>query len=106
MSVAQPNNSAIRSLQPGETGPLLEVFAGLSARSRLSRFHTPVPRLGPSMVTHLTAHEKGWHEAFLASVDGRPVGRMDRGALPSRRSAVSRPVDAAGARRRGGAVRE
>jgi len=45
MSVAQPNNSAIRSLQPGETGPLLEVFAGPSARSRLSRFHTPVPRL-------------------------------------------------------------
>lgn len=94
MSVAQPNNSAIRSLQPGETGPLLEVFAGLSARSRLSRFHTPVPRLGPSMVTHLTAHEKGWHEAFLASVDGRPagIGRWIRYAAKPHRADVALEV--------------
>lgn len=74
MSAIQHTTVTIRALRPGESIPLLEVFAGLSAQSRMNRFHTPVPRLTQSMITHLTAQQESWHEAFLATVDGRPVG--------------------------------
>src|SRR5918996_5332193 len=39
------NEIALRRLQPGERTPVLDVFAGLSERSRRLRFLGPKPRL-------------------------------------------------------------
>jgi hypothetical protein len=49
----------IRPLRPHDEDLLVEVFDGLSARSRYTRFHSPKPRL--------TARDR----AFLCGVDGR-----------------------------------
>ena len=64
----------IRPLDDGESAPLLEVFAGLSAESRASRYLVGMPRLPGSMVRHLSATDGLVSVAWLASVDDRPAG--------------------------------
>jgi RimJ/RimL family protein N-acetyltransferase len=74
----------LRELGPGD-GPVLDaVFAGLSAASRLRRFHAPMPRLSRAMREHLAAVDGHRHvavAAFAADPDaadaagpGEPVG--------------------------------
>jgi len=53
---------------------LLEVFAGMSAGSRASRYLTAMPRLPDSFVRTLSATDGLVHVGWLASVDGRPAG--------------------------------
>lgn len=67
-----------RTLEPGESWVVREVFAGLSAASRQRRFHVPVPRLTDRMVTALSAVHPDAHVVVVAEtrVEGlwRPVG--------------------------------
>lgn len=74
MPIPHHLSPVIRALRSGEVAPVLEVFDGLSGESRFTRFHTAVPRLTARMLSRLSSPEKGLHEAFVASVDGRPVG--------------------------------
>jgi RimJ/RimL family protein N-acetyltransferase len=84
----------IRPLETGETGPLLEVFAGLSPRSRELRFLVPQPRLTPSQLRQLSDVD-GHHSVALVaeSTGGRPVGIArffrDRGDPESAEVAVT-----------------
>ena len=64
----------LRPLQDGESTALLDVFAGLSAQSRASRYLTAMPRLPESFVRTLSATVGLVHVGWLASVDGRPAG--------------------------------
>jgi GNAT superfamily N-acetyltransferase len=64
----------VRELGAGDAEVLDVVFAGLSARSRYLRFHSPVSRLTPSARRSLTAFDGRAHVAFGAFADGRPIG--------------------------------
>ena len=64
----------IRPLRPGEREPLLEVFAGLSAQSRASRYLVAMPRLSEAYVRHLSATDGLTSVAWLATVAGRAAG--------------------------------
>ena len=56
----------LRELGPGD-GPVLDaVFAGLSAASRLRRFHAPMPSLSRAMREHLAAVDGHRHLAVAA----------------------------------------
>jgi hypothetical protein len=64
----------VRPLRHGDTGPVLEVFAGLSARSRQLRFLAGVPYLSDSMLELLTDVDHDRHGCWVALADGHPVG--------------------------------
>ena len=65
---------ALRPLRRGERDPLLAVFDGMSSVSRARRYLTGMVRL-PSSVLELLADVDGHrHLAWLASMDGQPVG--------------------------------
>jgi len=64
----------VRPLDDGESGPLLDVFAGLSAESRASRYLAGMPRLPGPLVQRLSAVDGVTSVAWLATVDGRPAG--------------------------------
>jgi RimJ/RimL family protein N-acetyltransferase len=64
----------LRPLGHGETGPLLAVFEGMSEASRTLRYLTGLPRLPRQMLTMLADVDGDRHAAWLASVDGEPVG--------------------------------
>ena len=64
----------IRLLRAGDDGPIRDIFAGMSAKSRYLRFHSPMPRLSPAMLQQLAATKPGHHVALVASVGGRDVG--------------------------------
>jgi RimJ/RimL family protein N-acetyltransferase len=64
----------LRPLVGGEVSVLETVFEGLSARSRERRFLVPMPRL-PGGHRRALADVDGWrHVAWVALVDGEPVG--------------------------------
>jgi GNAT superfamily N-acetyltransferase len=75
---------AVRPLRHGETGPVLEVFAGMSARSREMRFLTRLPELSGAMQRRLTDVDHDRHGCWVATAGGAPValGRYVR--LPDR----------------------
>jgi RimJ/RimL family protein N-acetyltransferase len=64
----------LRPLRRGEEGTLLAVFADLSAASRARRYLTGVVRLPATMLRALADVDGVRHVAWVASVDGRPVG--------------------------------
>jgi GNAT superfamily N-acetyltransferase len=66
----------LRSLERGDRASLLEIFAGLSPRSRELRFLTPKPRLTEGELRRLTDVDHADHVALLAhsTRTGRPVG--------------------------------
>src|SRR4051794_20039226 len=65
----------LRLLQPGETKTLVEIFEGLSHRSRERRFLAPVPRLMPRLLRVLAAVEDPHHVALVAETEGgSPIG--------------------------------
>ena len=64
----------LRPLEPGETRPALEVFAGLGSRSRELRFLAATPRVKGTLLTWLAADGHD-HVALVAeSGGGRAVG--------------------------------
>lgn len=68
----------IRALSRGDVDALGAVFAGMSARSRYLRFHTPMPRLTTPTQRLLTDIDGIRHVAVVAEVAAagawRPVG--------------------------------
>ncbi len=74
VSLPDGGTAQLRPLKDGESTPLLEVFAGLSADSRASRYLTAMPRLPESFVRGLSATDGLVRVAWLASVDDRPAG--------------------------------
>jgi RimJ/RimL family protein N-acetyltransferase len=66
----------LRSLERGDRSCLLEIFAGLSPRSRQLRFLTPKPRLTGGDLRQLTAVDHHDHVAVVAisRSTGRPIG--------------------------------
>ena len=68
---------AVRPVEPSEAGHVVDtVFAGLSPRSRLMRFHAPVPRLPANVRAALVAVDGRRHAAVVAltpDTDGRPT---------------------------------
>jgi len=64
----------LRPLQPGESAPLLAVFAGMSLASRADRYLVGIPGLPRSMLDALTAVDGYDHVAWLASVQRQPAG--------------------------------
>jgi RimJ/RimL family protein N-acetyltransferase len=66
--------AALRPLGPGEEGPLDDVFDGLSPASRSDRYLVGVHRLTRAMRLALTNIDGHRHVAWVASVEGRPVG--------------------------------
>ena len=64
----------IRMLSHAEDGPLRQVFAGMSQRSRFLRYHRATPALSSSMVAALVDIRPGYHVALAAEISGEPVG--------------------------------
>jgi RimJ/RimL family protein N-acetyltransferase len=64
----------LRPLEHAETGPVLEVFAGMSSRSRALRYLTGLADLPASMLRLLTDVDGDRHGAWVASVGGEPAG--------------------------------
>lgn len=71
-SVTEPLQT--RTLRPAEAGTVQAVFDGLSARSRLRRFHTGLSELSPRMLKLLSDVRPGHHVAHVGLRHGRPVG--------------------------------
>jgi GNAT superfamily N-acetyltransferase len=63
-----------RALANGEVAPILDVFDGMSPRSRALRFLAPTPRLTAGMLRLLSDVDQERHLATVAEVDGRAVG--------------------------------
>ena len=61
-------------LSHAEDGPLRQVFAGMSQRSRFLRYHRATPALSSSMVASLVDIRPGYHVALAAEIGGEPVG--------------------------------
>jgi GNAT superfamily N-acetyltransferase len=74
ISLPDGGSAQIRPLTDGESTPLLEVFAGMSVRSRAFRYLTAMPRLPGPFVRSLSATDGLDRVAWLASVDDHPVG--------------------------------
>lgn len=66
--------ATLRPLRHGEVAPVLEVFDGMSELSRARRFLTGMARLPATMLTALTDVDGCDRVAWVASVDGCPVG--------------------------------
>lgn len=64
----------LRPLRDGEINVLETVFEGLSAQSRQQRFLVPMPRLPGSARKALTNVDGHDHVAWVAMLDGLPVG--------------------------------
>ena len=65
---------ALRPLRRGERDPLLAVFDGMSPASRARRYLIGMVRLPSTMLEQLIDVDGHRHVAWLASVDGQPVG--------------------------------
>lgn len=64
----------VRPLRPGEQEQVQQVFAALSPESRFLRFHTPLPRLTPGLVSTLAEVRPGVKHGWLALAGDRAVG--------------------------------
>jgi RimJ/RimL family protein N-acetyltransferase len=65
---------ALRPLHAGETEPLLRVFDGMSELSRARRYLTGMLHLPDRVLRHLADVGRCDHVAWLATIDGEPVG--------------------------------
>lgn len=74
VALARGRSAAMRPLSPGETEPLLAVFASLSPASRFDRYLVGTPRLPVAMLNALADVDGRDHVAWLATVDGQPAG--------------------------------
>ncbi|HEX6514423.1 MAG TPA: GNAT family N-acetyltransferase [Nocardioidaceae bacterium] len=74
VTLADGGTAVLRPLSDGESGPLLEVFSGMSLESRALRYLVPMPRLPGALRRNLTRLDGTDRVAWLASVDGRAAG--------------------------------
>jgi RimJ/RimL family protein N-acetyltransferase len=74
VALTDGGTASLRPLGHGETEPLHEVFAQMSAASRYSRYLAGTPRLPAAMAAALTDVDGRRHAAWLATVDGAPAG--------------------------------
>ncbi len=74
VTIAGGQVAALRPLHHDETAPLLAVFDGMSVLSRARRYLTGIPHLPPRMLRTLTDVGRRDHVAWLATIDGEPVG--------------------------------
>jgi GNAT superfamily N-acetyltransferase len=65
---------ALRPLRRGERDPLLAVFDRMSSASRAHRYLTGMVRLPSTALAVLTDVDGHRHVAWLASLEGQPVG--------------------------------
>jgi RimJ/RimL family protein N-acetyltransferase len=72
--LADGGTATLRLLKHGETGPILEVFAGMSDLSRARRYLTGMARLPAVMLAALADVDGCHHVAWVASIDGHAVG--------------------------------
>lgn len=64
----------IRPLRDGESEVISQVFDQLSSESAFLRFHSGMPCLPPTFLRRLSAVIPGTCEAYVAELDGHPVG--------------------------------
>ena len=64
----------LRPLRAHESEPVLEVFDGMSDLSRARRYLTGMPYLPDRVLQQLTDVGRREHVAWLATIDGEPVG--------------------------------
>jgi RimJ/RimL family protein N-acetyltransferase len=64
----------LRPLRPQEEEPLLRVFDEMSELSRARRYLTGMPYLPPTLLRRLVDVGGRDHVAWLATIDGEPVG--------------------------------
>jgi RimJ/RimL family protein N-acetyltransferase len=72
--LADGRTVTVRPIQPWETHLVDEIFERMSEQSRYARFLSPVPKLTSMMRKALTAVDHDRHGAWVAEVDGTPVG--------------------------------
>ena len=65
---------SIRPLRDGESEVIAQVFDQLSRESAFLRFHSGMPCLPPTFLRRLSAVIPGTCEAYVAELDGLPVG--------------------------------
>lgn len=92
----------VRPLHHGETRPILAVFEQLSARSVYHRFHSGMPTLTASVLRRLATRSPGRCEAFVAELDGRPVGVARWCRYPTEPAAADLSVEVADSLHRSG----
>jgi RimJ/RimL family protein N-acetyltransferase len=64
----------LRPLRPLEEEPLVRVFDEMSELSRARRYLTGMPYLPPTLLRRLVDVDGRGHVAWLATIDGAPVG--------------------------------
>jgi L-amino acid N-acyltransferase YncA len=69
-----PSEWIIEPLRHGDVAAVTDLFEAMSARSRLQRFMSPMPRLTTKMLTYLVDVDGVRHIAVAARVRGRCVG--------------------------------
>jgi L-amino acid N-acyltransferase YncA len=87
----------IEPLRHGDVAAVTEVFEGMSARSRLQRFRSPMPRLTAKMLTYLVDVDGVRHIAVGAWLCGRCVGIARAVVVPGRPSVADMAVAVADA---------
>ncbi len=79
----------LRPLRRHETAPVVAVFDALSDLSRARRYLTGMPHLPPRMLRYLADVGRRDHVAWLATIDGQPVGIARYVAVDSCRAEVA-----------------
>lgn len=81
--MTRPVNASVECRSALDSGheAVRAVFEGLSAESRLMRFHVSTPRLREGHVRALSRVEPGVQDVVLAWVGGRPIGHGQWHAL-------------------------
>jgi GNAT superfamily N-acetyltransferase len=76
----------IEPLRRGDVATVMQVFEGMSPRSRMQRFLSPMPRLTERMQARLSDVDGERHFAFGAWVRGRCIGISRAIVLPENSS--------------------
>ena len=92
--------AVLRPLRAQEEEPLVRVFDGMSELSRSRRYLTGMPYLPPSVIRRLVDLDGCSHVAWVASIDGKPVGIGRYGAYDNRLVDVAPAVGTAARRPR------
>lgn len=101
-TVPGPARTRLRLLGPGEGAVLTAVFAGLSPASRANRYLVGLSRLTAGMIEALTAVDGVRHVAWVAEIDGEPVGLARYVVLPGRTDTADVAVEVIDAQQRRG----
>ncbi len=92
VSLDDGQSAVLRPLRPQEEEPLLRVFDGMSELSRARRYLTGMPYLPPGVLQRLADVGHREHVAWLATIDGEPVGVARYAAYDHRKVDVALEV--------------